>query len=177
MTQDDKHTQQEGESGGNGGRGNLTELYERMSKLVRERMERAGAITEETLERALKESQELAAKFKLNYGDDVAKVADFVKRDWYEAIRLTRDQSRRSFDLDRLQVGILGLLSRFAETAGNQLESFARRVNERLTYKTGEIAGAGTLECQQCHQHLNFDKATRIPPCPKCRGTIYRRSF
>ena len=173
MTQDDKHTEEQGA----GDRGNLTDLYERMAKLVREHIERAGSVTEETLERALQESQELAAKLKLNYGDDVAKVAEFIKRDWYEAVRITRDQTRRSFDLERLQVGLLGLLSRFAETAGSQLEAFAKRLSERLTYKTGEIAGAGTLECQQCRQILNFDKATRIPPCPRCHSTIFRRSF
>ena len=177
MTEDEKQAEQGSGDAGNGGRGNLTELYERMSRLVRERVERAGTVTEETLERALKEAQELGARLKSNYGEDAANVADFIKRDWYEAIRITRDQTRRSFDLDRLQVGLLGLLSRVAETAGSQLESFARRLNERLTYKTGEIAGAGTLECQQCGQHLNFEKATRIPPCPKCRGTIFRRSF
>jgi NAD-dependent SIR2 family protein deacetylase len=71
----------------------------------------------------------------------------------------------------------MGLLSRLARSAGAQLDAFASKLSERLTYKTGEIAGAGTLQCLQCEQQLAFDKATRIPPCPKCRGTLFRRSF
>ena len=64
-----------------------------------------------------------------------------------------------------------------AQTAGSQLESFASRMQERLTYKTGEIAGAGTLECKECGQILRYEKPTRIPPCPKCRNTLFRRGF
>lgn len=160
-----------------GGKSSLTELYEKMSRAVRENIERAGAVTEDSLERALKEAQELVQRLRDDYGEDVANVSEFIKRDWHEAIRMTREQTRRSFDLDRLQAGLLGLLFKLAQSAGSQLESFADRLNERLTYKTGEIAGAGTLECKECGQNLSFEKATRIPPCPKCRGTVYRRSF
>jgi hypothetical protein len=164
-------------STGGDGPSSLTELYEKMSRAVRESVERAGAVTEESLERALKEARELAQRLREDYGEDVANVSEFIKRDWHEAIRMTREQTRRSFDLDRLQAGLLGVLLKLAQSAGSQLESFANRLNERLTYKTGEIAGAGTLECRECGQHLSFEKATRIPPCPKCRSTVFRRSF
>lgn len=156
---------------------NLTDLYEKMSKTLRSNLERAGTLTEDVFERALKESQELTLKVRDHYGGDIKKVSDFIRRDWYEAIRYTRDQTRKSLDLERIQVGIMGVLSRMAQTAGSQLENFASRMQERLTYKTGEIAGAGTLECKQCGQILLYEKPTRIPPCPKCRKTLFSRSF
>lgn len=158
-------------------RRNLAELYERMSKILLESLERAGTLSEEAFERALKESRDWAGRMKEHYADDIASVSEFIRRDWLNAIRYTREQTRRSFDLDRLQAGAMGLISRLAKSAGSQLEGFANRINERLTYKTGEIAGAGSLECIKCGQSLSFDKATRIPPCPKCRGTVFRRSF
>ena len=156
---------------------NLVDLYEKMSQSLRDNLERAGSLTEEVFERALKESQDWAYKMKDHYSDDINRVSEFIRRDWYEAIRFTRDRTRKSLDLDRIQAGIMGLLARLAHSAGSQLESFAARLNDKLTYKTGEIAGAGTLECNQCGQKLLNEKPTRIPPCPKCHSTIFRRSY
>lgn len=162
-------------------REDLTELYETMSRIFRDNMERAGTLTEEAFERALRETRDWAGKMRENYrdhyADDVSRVADYIRRDWHEGIRYAREQYRRNFDFDRLQAGAMGALSRLAKSAGEQLEAFASKLSERLTYKTGEIAGAGTLQCLQCDQQLVFDKATRIPPCPKCHGTQFRRSF
>ena len=155
----------------------LVQLYEKMSLYVREKMEQAGEVSEEMLERTLHESRDWANKLKENYGDDINRVSDFLRRDWQEAVRITREQTRKNLDLDRLQAGMMGLLARLVGSAGSQLEAFASKLKDRLTYKTGEIAGAGSLECQECGQQLQFEKPTRIPPCPKCRGALFRRSF
>ncbi len=165
------------EPGGEGKRENLTELYETMSRFFRENLERAGSLSDEVFERALREAREQAAKLRDTYGDDVGHVADSIRRDWHNAIRFTGEQYRRKLELDRLQAGVLGVLARLAKSAGEQLEAFASQINQRLTYKTGEIAGAGTLQCDRCEQTLSFEKATRIPPCPRCHGTVFRRSF
>ena len=156
---------------------NLSDLYEKMSGVMKERLEQAGTFTEDVFELALKESREWAEKFREHYAEDIARVSDYIRRDWYAAIRFNRGQTRRSLNLERLQVGILGVLATLAKTAGEQLEVFAGKIDGRLTYKTGEIAGAGNLQCTQCKQTLTFDKAARIPPCPKCRHTVFRRSF
>jgi hypothetical protein len=174
----DEHDPGQGEKREPGGqRASLTELYEKMSRIFRENLERAGTLTEDAFERALKESREWAGRFKENYGEDINRVSEYIRRDWQNAIRFTRDQTRKSFDLDRLQVGVLGVLASLARSAGEQLEVFAGKINDRLTYKTGEIAGAGTLQCTRCEQVLTFEQATRIPPCPKCHHTTYRRSY
>lgn len=165
------------EEGNGEARPNLTELYEKMSLVLRENLAKAGTLTEEAFERALKESREWAEKMREHYGDDIGKVAGFIRRDWHAAIQFTREQTRRRFDMDRLQVGLLDVLSSLARSAGEQLEEFANKINDRLTYKTGEIAGAGKLVCLGCQQQLSFEKATRIPPCPKCRHTSFRRTF
>jgi Zinc-ribbon containing domain len=155
----------------------LAELYEAMSRILREKMERAGTFTEEAFERALHETREWADKFRGTYGEDIARVSEYIRRDWHAAIGYMQGQVRRNFDVDRLQAGALDVLANLARSAGAQLDAFASKLNERLTYKTGEIAGAGSLLCNGCGQLLAFDKATRIPPCPKCHGTVFRRSF
>ena len=155
----------------------MESLYEKMSKAVRENLEKAGELTEETLERALKESREWARQLREHYADDVPKVVEFLRRDFQDAIRLTREQTRKKLDIDRLGVGVLAFVQRMAQKAGSRLDSFASRLGERLTYKTGEIAGPGTLTCLNCGQQMAIETASRIPPCPKCRGTGFRRSY
>lgn len=175
MTEQNKKI--ESEKKGASAKGNLTDLYEKMSAILGESLERAGTITEEVFERGMRESRDWAYKMKDYYGDDIGKVSEFIRRDWQEGIRQTRERTRKSLDLDRLQAGFLDLLSRLAESAGSQLENLAEKLKERLTYKTGEITGVGTLECKGCGQHLTVEKPTRIPPCPKCRGTMFERSY
>lgn len=179
---DEESRQQEhsdkNEQGPNGGRPDpLAELYERMSRTARENLERAGQLSEEAFERALHETREMYGRLRESYGEDVSRVASYIRRDWNAALRATQEQYRRSVDFDRLQAGFLAGLARLAKAAGERLAGLAGRLDERLTYKTGEIAGAGTLHCRQCDQALIFDKARRIPPCPKCRGTAFRRSY
>jgi hypothetical protein len=167
----------EHESGGAPSKSNLEALYEKMSKAVRENLERAGALTEETLERALRESRDWASRLKEQYGEDIPKVIEYLRRDFQEAVNAARQQTRKSLDMDRIGAGILGFVQRMAQKAGSQLDSFASRLDERLTYKTGEVAGPGTLTCTQCAQQMHFSAASRIPPCPKCRNTTFRRSY
>ena len=155
----------------------LESLYDKMNKAVRENLEKAGELTEETLERALKESREWARQLREHYADDVPKVVEFLRRDFQDAIRLTREQARKNLDIDRLGVGVIAFVQRMAQKAGSRLDSFASSLGERLNYKTGEIAGQGTLTCLNCGQKMSLDTASRIPPCPKCRGTGFRRSY
>lgn len=167
----------EGPEGGDAPKSNLEALYERMNKVVRDNLEKAGALTEETLERALKESRDWAAKLKGQYGEDIPKVMEYLRRDFTEAVNAARQQTRKSFDLDRLGVGVIGFVQKMAQKAGSRLDSIAKDLDQRLTYKTGEVAGPGTLTCVQCGQTMQFASATRIPPCPKCRSTQFRRSY
>ncbi len=177
MSEQEPSNDRQNERGPSSAGSSLVDLYERMSNIFRDNLERAGTLTEEAFERALKESRDWAGKMRDYYADDIARVSAFIRRDWHDAIRFTRDQTRKSLDLDRLQAGALDVISKMAKTAGEQLEVFANKITDRLSYKTGEIAGAGTLQCTRCEQALTFDKATRIPPCPKCRNTTFRRSF
>ena len=155
----------------------LEELYGKMSAVLRENLERAGMITEDAFERALNETKDWALNFKENHQEEILKVSEFIRRDWQEGMRSTGEQARKSLDPDRLRAGLLGLLLGLARTAGDWLQAMAGRLSERLTYRTGEIAGAGTLACNACGEQLKFDKPTPIPKCAKCGGEAFTRSY
>ena len=120
--------------------GNLVEIYEKMSKVLRENLEKAGTLTEEIFEKALKESRDLTSKMKEHYSDDIGKVSEFIRRDWHDAIRQTTEKTKKSLDLERIQVGIIGVLSRLAQSAGAYLAS--ARLLEKCEAEMGP-SGAG----------------------------------
>jgi NADH pyrophosphatase NudC (nudix superfamily) len=42
-------------------------------------------------------------------------------------------------------------------------------------WHTGEVAGAGILQCSDCGNKLHFKKTGHIPPCPKCHKSTFAR--
>ena len=50
------------------------------------------------------------------------------------------------------------------------------RENPALTFRTGEIATAGTLACTGCGWTIITSRSTVLPPCPHCGETSYRKS-
>lgn len=155
----------------------MADLYEKMSKVLRENLERAGMLTEEAFEKALNDSRAWALKFKESHQEEIGRVAEFIRRDWQEDVRAAGQQARKTLDPDRLHAGLLGLLLQLVHSMGDRLEQWAGRLRERLTYRTGEIAGAGTLACNGCGEQLRFDKPAPIPPCPNCGGNSFTRSY
>ena len=45
-----------------------------------------------------------------------------------------------------------------------------------LIYKTGEISHGGEFKCTGCGGKIHLRHPGRIPPCPKCSKTEFRRS-
>lgn len=60
-------------------------------------------------------------------------------------------------------------LSEWSKGLGEKLES-------SLKYKTGEITHGGEFICASCEAKIHLKQPGRIPPCPKCAKTEFRRS-
>ncbi len=70
-----------------------------------------------------------------------------------------------------------GALFLFNVTSGlaDWSQSFAEKLGASLTYKTGEITHGGKFICENCSFTIQLKKTGRIPPCPKCSKTEFRR--
>lgn len=55
-------------------------------------------------------------------------------------------------------------------------KSLSDRLDSSLSYKTGEVTHGGAFTCTNCGAELHLKKPGRIPPCPKCAKTAFRRS-
>ena len=62
--------------------------------------------------------------------------------------------------------------------ATTALADWLQRAGGRLkthTYRTGEVAAAGTLECLACGGRIVLETSAHVPPCPKCKKMEFRR--
>lgn len=60
-------------------------------------------------------------------------------------------------------------LSEWSQTVGEKLDT-------SLKYKTGEITHGGEFICTNCEGRIQLKHPGRLPPCPKCSKTDFRRS-
>lgn len=55
-------------------------------------------------------------------------------------------------------------------------KSLSDKIDSSLSYKTGEVTHGGEFTCTNCAGKIHLKKPGRIPPCPKCTKTDFRRS-
>jgi hypothetical protein len=60
------------------------------------------------------------------------------------------------------------------------MADLSRRVGERLdetlTYHTGELTHGGQFACTECGATVTLKKPGHLPPCPRCHKTAFRRA-
>ena len=110
---------------------------------------------------------------------DQKKVEQAVQRDLHSMARYHRSggtgaEGWLGFELHRLEGRLLDLIGRAADPTTTRWLEWKEEWN-KLPYHTGEVTGPGVLVCDQCGEKLHFEKPGRIPPCPKCGGTVFHR--
>jgi Zn finger protein HypA/HybF involved in hydrogenase expression len=108
------------------------------------------------------------------------KIAGYVKKDIQQAVDnadKARAHLKEAVDPQRVAVGAQSLMSRILTRTAETLNGWAQKSEQQLEFKTGEITSPGTLTCKKCHETLHMKKTARIPPCPQCHGTLFRKSY
>jgi hypothetical protein len=59
---------------------------------------------------------------------------------------------------------------------GDWSKTFGKKLDQSLKYKTGEMTHGGAFDCTDCEGTIHLKQAGRIPPCPKCSKTEFRRA-
>ncbi|HIU99654.1 MAG TPA: hypothetical protein IAB14_00905 [Candidatus Stercoripulliclostridium merdipullorum] len=44
------------------------------------------------------------------------------------------------------------------------------------TIRTGEKPGRGTYSCLNCQTKVNLDAQDKMPPCPKCNNSEFKKA-
>ena len=144
--------------------------------------EKALPTLSENIEKAAEKASELGELTK----EEAEKVGGYIKRDLEEAgdylseyIEENGPQLKNWIkdELSFAEVEFAEMFATLADKTRLELDALAERARQIGVWHTGEITNVGVLYCQSCDEVLHFKKPGHIPPCPKCRGTVFKKVF
>lgn len=148
-------------------------LYEKLASRTADLLEEGKKTFEEALRKA-KEELSAAGDFSREQAD---KLGEYVRRDLKENADKAKEAVIKAVEPQRLAAGVQSAFTRILTTAAETLTELAEKSEKSLEFKTGEITSPGTLTCKECDAEMHMTKTTRIPPCPKCHKTVFRKSY
>ncbi len=154
----------------------LTVAYNLMMERARQVMDEAGKGAAHAIDAAMEKASELGELTR----EEAEQVSEFVKRDLHDAAEFITESGSElrdwlRFDLDVVEQSLAEMFAQMVDHTKQELDKLEQRANAIGEWHTGEVVGIGTLECKSCGEQIHFHHTGHIPPCPKCRGTTYRR--
>ena len=134
----------------------------------------------ESMTMALDKAQEkltALGEFSTERGEELKKL---LARDLDQTISDSHhlgDEAKELLNPARLGAGALASLASVLELTSKALHTLSNKTKESLSYKTGEMTSAGTLTCQGCGQKVHLKVTGHVPPCPKCKGTLFNKGY
>ncbi len=158
----------------------LGEVYEKMFERVVEDFHKAEKKTDTLLHTLIDEARDKFIELGEVSKEDAEKLGDYLKRDMTHALHYLSETGHElsdwlGFETALYENAIFDLLLSAADKTTFELLTMKEALQQAAVYRTGEITGPGTLICDQCGEKLHFQKAGRIPPCPKCHATTFHR--
>lgn len=148
-------------------------LYEKLANRTAELLEEG----KKTLDEALKKAKEELAKAGDFSGEQMDRMASYVRRDLTKNAEKASEAVKMSVDPHRVAAGVQSVFSRILTSTADALGDLAQKTERNLEFKTGEVTSPGTLTCKDCGAEMHMKSTVRIPPCPKCHKTVFRKSY
>jgi len=175
-------------------------LRQRVSKLLSEAHEKInGKTVGHAMDKATSElkemgdhSKEAIAKAAGSLKKDIASTAEHLKPKVDEVAEGTKkhfdhwldkggalwhdisQEAGHVFEYSRDKGG--AFLVNVAKGLSEWSQSTGEKMDMSLKYKTGEITHGGEFACTNCEGRIHLKHPGRIPPCPKCTKTEFRRT-
>ena len=89
---------------------------------------------------------------------------------WHDIAR----EAEHIYELSRDKGG--AFLVNVSRGLGEWSQQVGERLDDSLKYKTGEITHGGEFICTNCQGKIHLKQPGRLPPCPKCTKTEFRRT-
>jgi rubrerythrin len=158
----------------------LAHAYDLMMERVRHALDTAGEAGK-TIEHALAEARDKAVELGEITREEAEQVGDYIRRDLHDMGDYLNETSKDfrtwfQMDLRLIEARILDLITSVADRTRVELAEIAARAEAASLWHTGEVTGPGVLSCTECGETLHFKESGRLPPCPKCHATTFKRS-
>ena len=159
----------------------LVQAYDRMLQHTEQTLNSMVSRSESVLAHALENAKDNAIKLGELTHEEAEKVHHFVSRDLYAVGQHLAEEEREVADWLRLGLLVVEqrLLNRFsnlAQTAKLEFKHLEKAKQRFDEWHTGEATTIGTLCCLDCGELIHFQHTGRIPPCPKCHATVFKRA-
>jgi hypothetical protein len=154
--------------------------YDQMLKRVRDWIQNVEDKTVPAIEKAIDDAREKAMELGELSREEADQVSRYVQRDLLhlgEHIK-EEDQDLKTWfhiDMELIEDELADIFSSVADPTTVELLRLREIASLSDYWKTGEITGPGVLQCTECDELLHFHKISHIPPCPKCRGILFKR--
>lgn len=163
----------------------LIHAYDRMMERVKIRLEELEQAEKEAFPR-LHASIEHAAEKAVEVGEltreEARLLGGYLKRDLEDAGQYLATTGRDlrawlRFDLELLEDRMLDFFQRGVDQSRLDFLAFEEPAPdaEIVQYRSGEITGPGTLQCDTCGEPTFFHAPAVIAPCPACGGLSFIR--
>lgn len=159
-------------------RDKLIEAYHVMLDDIKNFWDDSEPKLRETLDKAAEKASELGELSR----EEADRLAEYIRKDLEQAADFIEDNGKQlrdwvKFDLEFAETRFAELFADLADRTRLELEQLAERARQVGEWHTGEITHVGILYCQSCGEALHFEKPGHIPPCPKCKGTVFKKVY
>ncbi len=151
-------------------------LYQKLADRAAEILQEGRKTVDEALKKA---GDEISAGGEFTR-EQAEKISNYLRRDLNEVgrkLKQTRDTVINAAEPHRLAAGVQSGLARLLHTAADVLSEVASRSEKVIEFRTGEVTSPGTLTCKECGKEMSLKATVRIPPCPSCHKTVFRKSY
>ena len=131
---------------------------------------------------AMEIAKEKTSKLGALTQEEINQVADFLMRDIEHAANSTPAVSNKDslsewfkFDIELLENFALDDFFSLADKTRIELAKIENQAKKFHIYKSGDITGPGTFNCNQCGKQIAFKSTSEIPECPECKAKTFSR--
>jgi len=154
--------------------------YNRMMERVKGLLERTEEKTLAALQHSIEAAKDNAVKLGELSRDEADLIGAYLRRDLEDAGSYLADtgaelSSWLQFDLELIEDRLWEMFTAAADQTKLAYLDLARRAQRAAEYHTGEVTTVGSLQCSACGELLHFHTTGHIPPCPRCRQTVFVR--
>jgi len=151
-------------------------LYQKLAGQVADILQTGRKSVDEALKKA---SEEVSSGGDYTR-EQAEKIGSYLRRDLTEVgkkAQQARDSVASVVEPRRVAAGVQSGISKLLGSAAHLLSDLAGKSEKVLEYKTGEVTSPGTLKCKECGREMHFKSTVKIPPCPACHKTVFRKSY